>query len=60
MANGCVSITDFKRLEHKVNRLLSIHALDSSLSDEEKALVREAKEDIKGKKQGAFASINRI
>jgi len=52
---GYVSVEEFKKLEAKVNRILEAHALDEKLTEEEKELVKEAKKDIKEKKD--FASV---
>ena len=60
MGNANVSVHDFKRLEEKVNRLLIIHQLDSVLTDEEKRLVNEAKDDIKNKRKEKFANIGEL
>jgi len=58
MTEGYVSVQDFKRLEEKVNRLLSIHELDSVLTGEEKQLVDEAREDIRNRKKEKFVNVN--
>lgn len=58
MSNGYVSVTDFKKLEQKVNRLLVIHELDSMLTPEEKQLVSQAKTDINFKKKGVFVGVD--
>lgn len=49
MNETCVSMTDFKQLEKKINHLLSLHEIDSDLSQKEKRLVSKAKSDIKRK-----------
>jgi len=59
MASVYVSIEEFKKLEAKVNHILEVHALDEKLTDEEKALVEEAKRDIKTKKAD-FVSLDEL
>jgi hypothetical protein len=57
MANGCVSVSDFKKLEKKVNQLLVVHELDSELTPKEKKLLAKAKADIRSNKKGAFTEV---
>ena len=49
-----------QKLEEKVNKLLSIHELDSVLTTDEKALVEEVRDDIKNKRKGNFTSVDSI
>lgn len=60
MAEAYVSVRDFKRLAEKVNRLLVVHEMDYLLTEEEKKLVSEAKEDIKSKRKGKFTRISEL
>jgi hypothetical protein len=54
-----VAMEEFRRLEQKVNHILEVHALDETLSKEEKELIKEAKKDIK-KGRSAFVSVNEL
>jgi hypothetical protein len=54
-----VAMEDFKKLEQKVNHILEVHALDETLSKDEKELVKEVKKDIKENKS-AFISVDDI
>ncbi len=60
MEDAIVSVHDFKRLEKKVNRLLVIHQLDSFLTEEERKLISEVKDDIKNNRKENFASIDSL
>lgn len=55
-----VSIQDFKKLEEKVNKLLTIHEQDLVLTSEERQLIEEVKNDIKNKKKDNFVSVDTI
>ncbi len=57
MTDAFVTITDFRRLEEKVNLLLSIHEGDATLTFEEKQLLTEAKDDIQNKRKEKFIKI---
>jgi len=59
MASAYVSIEEFKKFEAKVNHILEVHALDEKLTDEEKALVEEAKREKKSKKTN-FVSLDEL
>ena len=59
MEGTYVSVEEFKKLKAKVNQILEVHAIDEDLSKEEKALVEEAKADIK-KKKASFVSIDEL
>lgn len=50
MGNAYVSVKDFKKLERKVNSIIDIHTADSKLTKEEKKLAREAKRDLRLRK----------
>ena len=54
-----VAMEDFKKLEQKVNHILEVHAIDETLSKDEKELVKEVKKDLKENKS-AFVSINNL
>lgn len=60
MKGEYVSVQEFKKLEEKVNKLLSVHELDYLLTREEKELVEEAKDDVKNKRKEKFVSINEL
>lgn len=60
MSDACVSINDFKRLEQKVNHLLVIHEMDSTLTAKERKLVQKAKMDIDSKKKGSFVPLSEL
>jgi hypothetical protein len=54
-----VAMEDFKKLEQKVNHILEVHALDETLSKNEKELVKEVKKEVKENKS-AFISIDNL
>ena len=60
MMGKCVSIQLFRKLEEKVNRLLSLHGADAKLTEEEKRLMDEVSDDIKNKRKGRFVSISEL
>ncbi|MBD3210202.1 hypothetical protein GF318_02365 [Candidatus Micrarchaeota archaeon] len=59
MASAYVSVEEFKKLEAKVNHILEVHALDETLTEEEKELVKEAKKDVKEDKTN-FVSLDEL
>ena len=60
MASSYVTTQEFKRLEHKVKELTSLHEIDRVLTGEEKKLVNEVKEDLRNKRKENFISVEKI
>ncbi len=58
MEMAYVSVKEFKKLEKKVNSMITARKPASKLTAKERKLVREAKSDIK-KKQG-FSSVKEL
>lgn len=59
-ADAYASKKDLKDLEKKVDRILEMHEPDDEPSEYEKKLIREAKEDIRTNKKGAFIPLDEL